>query len=50
MEKAGREDDSDYSSGLDAAASKMMEAVKSNDVSSFKEALKSFIEMAMNNN
>lgn len=39
--------ESDYSQGIDAAANKMMEAFHNKDVSSLKEALKSFIEMAM---
>lgn len=37
----------DFKSGLDAAANKMLEAMESKDVPSLKEALRSFIEMAM---
>jgi hypothetical protein len=39
--------ESDYSEGLEAAAKKMMDAFHSKNVSELKDALKSFIEMAM---
>ena len=52
MEQVPNKDgaESDYSNGLDASAEKVMESLKTNDVSSFKQALKSFIEMAIKDN
>jgi hypothetical protein len=38
----------DHSNGYDACCEEMMEAVKSSDNSKFKSALKSFVEMMMN--
>ncbi len=40
----------DNSSGLDAAVSKMMDAFESKDVSSLKDALRSFVELTMRSN
>lgn len=49
MEKVPHQDgaEQDHSSAYDQAADKMMEAFKSQNVSQLKEALKSFIQMAM---
>lgn len=39
--------ESDYKDGIEAEANKIMEAFKSSNVSDLKNALKSFIKMAM---